>query len=174
MEEVLFPFLERVGVLWQSGTIIPAQEHFISNLIRQKLMVAIDSEMQNTPVVRRQRILFFTPEQEWHDMGLLFFSLLARKAGFEIIYLGASVPLADLNMVHSIRPFHALFFTMVGARKKDSFLRLIQDVDQAFPDFPVFVSGLQFKEQQTTMPAGFKLCSCAESFRRSLDSLFSD
>ena len=99
---------------------------------------------------------------------------ILKKAGFEIIYLGASVPLADLNMVHSIRPFHALFFTMVGARKKDSFLRLIQDVDQAFPDFPVFVSGLQFKEQQTTMPAGFKLCSCAESFRRSLDSLFSD
>ncbi len=174
IEEVLFPFLERIGVLWQSGTINPAQEHFITNLIRQKLMVAIDSEMQNTPVTRKQRILFFTPEQEWHDMGLLFFSLLARKAGFEIIYLGASVPLADLNVVRSIRPFHALFFTMVGARKKDDFYRLIREIDHEFPNFPVFVSGLQFKEQKPLLPPNFVLCSSAATFKQSLEKLFKD
>ena len=174
IEEVLFPFLERIGVLWQSGTINPAQEHFITNLIRQKLMVAIDSEMQNTPVTRRQCILFFTPEQEWHDMGLLFFSLLARKAGFEIIYLGASVPLADLNVVRSIRPFHALFFTMVGARKKDDFYRLIREIDHEFPNFPVFVSGLQFKEQKPLLPPNFVLCSSAATFKQSLEKLFKD
>ncbi len=174
IEEVLFPFLERIGVLWQSGTINPAQEHFISNLIRQKLMVAIDSEMQNNPVTRRQRILFFTPEQEWHDMGLLFFSLLARKAGFEIIYLGASVPLPDLNVVRGIRPFHGLFFTLVGARKKDDFYRLIREIDHEFPNFPVFVSGLQFKEQKPLLPPNFVLCSSAATFKQSLEKLFKD
>ena len=172
IEEVLFPFLERVGVLWQSGTISPAQEHFISNLIRQKLMVAIDSEMQNTPVVQRQRILFFTPEQEWHDMGLLFFSLLARKAGFEIIFLGASVPLVDLSIVRAIRPFQAIFFTLVGARKKESFSRLIGDIDHAFPNFPVFVSGLQFKELQPMLPPNFVVCSSAALFKQALKRLF--
>lgn len=172
IEEVLFPFLERIGVLWQSGTINPGQEHFISNLIRQKLMVAIDTEMQNTPVTRKQRILFFTPEQEWHDMGLLFFSLLARKAGFEIIYLGASVPLADLNAVRGIRPYHALFFTMVGARKKDDFYRLIREIDHEFPNFPVFVSGLQFKEQQPLLPPNFVLCPSAATFKQALAQLF--
>ena len=87
MLEVIQPFLQRVGVLWQIDAVKPGQEHFISNLIRQKVISAIDG----LPPIKRERaktILFFLPEGELHELGLLFGHFLARKQGHHSIYLG--------------------------------------------------------------------------------------
>lgn len=98
MLEVIQPFLQRVGVLWQINAIKPGQEHFISNLIRQKVIAAIDGvipEKREEPLT----ILFFLPEGELHELGLLFGHYLARKLGHRPIYLGQSVPFNDLAPV---------------------------------------------------------------------------
>lgn len=89
--EIVFPFLNKVGLLWQTGSINVAKEHFVSGIFRQKLFSALDSLPPNTGKSGK-KVLLFLPEGEFHELGLLFFSLLIRKNGHNVIYLGQSVP----------------------------------------------------------------------------------
>lgn len=75
---VLYPFFVRIGIMWQTGSINPAQEHFVSNLVKQKLYVAIDGLNVNFKHNAR-RFVFFLPEGELHEIGLLFFCFLVKK-----------------------------------------------------------------------------------------------
>ena len=122
-EKVILPFLDRIGILCENGTINPAQGHFISNLIRQKLIVAIDKENEEPNKVIGKRMIFFMPENEWQEMGLLFYSLIARKMGIDVVYLGASVPLDSLKHTYHIEDADVLFLTLDSTCKKQ------QDID---------------------------------------------
>jgi len=102
--DCLLPFFERVGILWQTGTIEPAQEHFFFHLVRQKLMaetVALGvSSDKGTPAV-----LLFLPEHELHELALLFYNYAFRARGFRTYYLGQSVPMKGLDqMIKTVRP----------------------------------------------------------------------
>lgn len=165
VESVLFPFLDRIGILWQAGTINPAQEHFISNLIRQKLIVAIDNEMQNFIPKSDKSILFFLPENEMHEMGLLFYSLIARKEGYNVIYLGASVPIVDLKIVLETRKADLLFTSFVSAVEKDEIEKLMNEITEVSSHLPVFVMGLQIKELKPQLPKNFKCIYTAKDFK---------
>ncbi len=99
--QILNPFLIRIGIMWQTGSINPAQEHFVSNLLRQKMLVAIDSQMGDNQSVAKTFILFL-PEGEMHELSLLFASYIIRKRGHKVIYLGQNVPLNDLIEVGKI------------------------------------------------------------------------
>ncbi|CAN5238211.1 MerR family transcriptional regulator [soil metagenome] len=92
--EIVYPFLEKIGILWLTGNITPAQEHFISNLIRQKLIVATDALL--LPPHTAPRALLFLPENELHELGLLFYNYVAKKAGFRTYYFGQMVPYKDV------------------------------------------------------------------------------
>jgi DNA-binding transcriptional MerR regulator len=92
---ITYPFLEKIGVLWQTGNISPLQEHFISNLLRQKILVAIDA--LPLPPRRSPRVVLFLPEGELHELGLLFIHYLVKKSGYRTYYLGQQVPLADVE-----------------------------------------------------------------------------
>ncbi|NDE79237.1 MAG: MerR family transcriptional regulator, partial [Chitinophagaceae bacterium] len=76
MMRLLFPFLEKIGILWLTGHINPAQEHLVTNLIRQKMMVAIDKTP--IPTNPRKNILLFLPEGEYHELGLMFLYYLMK------------------------------------------------------------------------------------------------
>jgi len=174
VEFVLFPFLDRIGTLWQAGTINPAQEHFISNLIRQKLIVAIDNEMQNL-TTNGPRIVFFLPEGEMHEIGLLFFNFMARKEGLDVIYLGVSVPLGDLKQVNQVRPADAFFTSFVSSHEKNELESILQELRNYFPNTPFFVNGLQFKDLNPKLPEDFTVVSSIKSFKEAINILkFSD
>lgn len=98
VERLYVPLLEHVGVLWQSSTICPAQEHFASNLVRQKLVSAIDLAGPLTRADGRLHVLYL-PENEIHELGLLYVYYRLRAAGERVIYLGQSVPMGDLAQV---------------------------------------------------------------------------
>lgn len=170
VETILFPFLERIGVLWQAGTINPAQEHFMSNLIRQKLIVSIDNEMQNS-TGNGPRIVFFLPERELHDIGLLFYSLIARKEGAEVIYLGQSVPANDLSLVNKLRPADAFFTSFISSMKNDDLERLLMTYKEMFANTPFFVTGLQIRELKPKLPELFTEVFSVKSFKQSLSLL---
>ena len=91
---VITPFLGKVGILWSIGEVNVAQEHFISNLVRQKLIVAIDGYIGKSK--NDIKYLLFLPEGEYHELGLLFAKYLIRAKGFQVIYLGQSLPYHDL------------------------------------------------------------------------------
>jgi len=171
VETILFPFLDRIGILWQAGTINPAQEHFISNLIRQKLIVAIDTEMQNFIPKADKTIVFFLPENEMHEIGLLFYSWVARKEGYNVVYLGASVPTKDLNVVVEVRKADAMFTSFVSALKKEELETLMNEIVDVIPKIPVFVMGLQVKELEPVMPKTFVVISSSTEFKLRLPSM---
>lgn len=95
IEKIVFPFVRHMGNMWQVGLISPAQEHYISNLIRQKLIVGIDKLTPNLNS-NAKTYLFFLPNQELHEMGLLYINFLTKAKGHKCLYLGQSVPIEDL------------------------------------------------------------------------------
>jgi MerR family transcriptional regulator, light-induced transcriptional regulator len=168
MEQLLFPFLEKIGILWLAGTICPAQEHFISNLIRQKLIVAIDQERIRTES-KRPRILFYLPEGEFHDIGLLYYNYLARKANFEVIYLGASVPFRDIIKMDDIRPFQLIFTSYVLSLGEGTLAQRIEKKRKAFPNKIFLISGWQIKQEHPYLPRNFFKISSSADLKKALD-----
>ena len=167
IEQIIFPFLERIGVLWQTDTINPAQEHFMSNLMRQKIIVTIDKEISNKKS-HKDKIIFFLPEDELHELGLLFYSFIARKEGFEVIYLGASVPFDDLKEVQRVTGAKAFFSAYVAAREKEELENMFSDLRETFPALPFYVTGLQIKELNPILLEGFHIVSTAKGFKKHL------
>ncbi len=167
VEQLIFPFLERIGQLWLAGTIYPAQEHFVANLIRQKMVAAIDREGCSR-IVSNKRIVFFLSEGENHELGLLYYNFLARKMGLEVIYLGASVPHSDLIRLNQIRPCNFFFTAFVTAIGPDALNQRIGELHRDFPDATILVSGWQIRTQQPHLPDNFRRVSSGADFKRIL------
>lgn len=95
--EVLYPMLEKVGLMWSTNLLDPGNEHFISNLVRQKIITAIDSLPSFES--RKKTWLLFLPENEFHEIGLLMANYLLRLYGRRTVYLGANAPLETIAAV---------------------------------------------------------------------------
>jgi MerR family transcriptional regulator, light-induced transcriptional regulator len=92
---VVFPFLRRIGIMWHTGSANIGAEHFISNILRGRLITAIDAlPPANDP--KRKRVIMYLPDNELHELGLLFYSYLIRKSGHEVLYLGQTTPFPAL------------------------------------------------------------------------------
>jgi DNA-binding transcriptional MerR regulator len=95
MLEVIYPFLDKLGVLYFTGSVTPVQEAFIGNLLRRKLIAATDA----LPATR-QRVspvfALYLPDGERQELSLLFVEYLLRKRGFLTLYLGGDVSVSDL------------------------------------------------------------------------------
>lgn len=140
--KVFFPFFERIGILWQTGTINPAHEHFVSNLFRQKLMVAIDNIMV-TDNQKAKKFILFLPEGEYHELGLLFYNYLIRKSGQIVYYLGSSVPFNDVVETSKMVNSDYLFTTITALLSKDETVKYLKNLSKAFPLQKIFVTGQQ-------------------------------
>lgn len=95
-KEIFIPFLEHIGLLWQTETIIPAHEHFISNLIVQKIQINTEKLQTNSKPTGKVYVLFL-PENEIHELGLLYLNYELILRGNFTIYLGQSLPLDNLD-----------------------------------------------------------------------------
>ena len=168
IEHLLFPFFEIIGNLWLAGSIIPAQEHFLTNLVRQKLIVAIDHERIKTEH-SRPVILFYLPEGEFHEIGMLYYNYLARKFNFEVIYLGTSIPFRDIIKMDDIRTFQIIFTSFVTAQGEGILAKRIEKKRKAFPNKTFLVSGWQLKQEQPHLPKNFFQISSSEDFKNALN-----
>ena len=138
--DVLYPFLENIGVLWQTGEITPAQEHFVSNLIRQKLFVAVDG--LPLPSENSDKVVLFLPEGEFHEMGLLFYHYLARKKGYTTFYLGQSVPHDDLKRVVAVHRPKLLITSFVTGVNEVDLKDSIRTLSSDFKTQKILLSGM--------------------------------
>lgn len=170
--KIIYPFLDRIGVMWQTGTINPAQEHFVSNLIRQKLIVAIDSQVSSGGNHAKSFMLFL-PEGELHELGLLFFTYLIKKRGHRIIYLGQSVPIDDLISVYRIRPVDFLLTAFVSSINGNNGKTFIQKLSDEIAKSMVYISGNQTKFIQDNLPENFKVISSPRAFIDELNKISS-
>jgi len=150
--KVIFPFFNQIGILWQTGSINPVHEHFVSNLFRQKLMVAIDNvtvaDSKNV-----EKVVMFLPEGEYHELALLFYNYLVKKTGKLIYYLGSSVPFDDLKQIVSMVNPSYLFLSITSSLNINGITKYIKSLADTFPEQKVFVTGLQIKESKADFPS---------------------
>lgn len=138
-KEVIYPLLNRVGLMWSADMLPPAQEHFMCNLIRQKLFSEIDSLPVSSAT--NQKWLLFLPEDEYHEIGLLFASYILKHNGYQVVYLGTSVPLSTLSSaIKSVKPdFLLLFF--VHHDFPENVVSYLSEVKNIFDKGIIYISG---------------------------------
>lgn len=138
--DIIYPFLEKIGILWLSNNISPIQEHFISNLVKQKIIVAIDGLTLNTQK-NAEKIVLFLPEKELHEIALLFFYYLLKKSGYKTFYLGQAVPLNDLEeVVKTLKPRY-LITSITYYPKGESLEEFIALLSGKFHNSELFITG---------------------------------
>ncbi len=112
ISKVVYPFLRKTGLLWSTSNAAPSQEHFASNIVKRKLLTAIDGIPYATKP--KKRFLLFLPPDEWHEIGLLLADYLVRQGGGETVYLGQNVPHESLEMaVERTLPDYVLTFLVL-------------------------------------------------------------
>lgn len=136
---IIYPFQQKIGMLWLTEHLIPAQEHFTSSIIIKKLAVAID-ELPYVKETNKKTIILFTPENEHHEIPLLFIHYLLKKRGNKVIYFGTDVTLDSLKVFSETASFDHIFFHLLTYFKEtpDEYL---DKISQTFPDKQIFVSG---------------------------------
>ena len=135
----IFPFLEKIGILWQTGHINPAQEHLVSNIIRQKLIVGIDNV--KTSLRLNKTFLLFLPEGEYHEMGLLFVCYLLKSRGAEVVYVGANVPMKDAQTVAAIKKPDYIYTHLTSASSSFNFERFLNNLSLRMGKIKTIISG---------------------------------
>jgi DNA-binding transcriptional MerR regulator len=134
---IIYPFLRQVGILWGTSKVLPAQEHYVTGLIRQKLISAIDSI--SPPKVGAPKLLLFLPEGELHELGLLISSFIAQQIGWQVYYLGQNVPLENIPEAIDITRADALMTILTSPRAGSS--KELLDLILADNDVPFLISG---------------------------------
>jgi len=136
---IIFPLFGKIGVLWQTDTVNPAMEHFVSNIIRRKFITAIDSQITVKPGART--FLLFLPEREQHEMGLLLALYLIRKNGHIGIYLGQNVPTeAVVSTWEVVQPDYMLIH-MTSQIESDELHKYLKNLSQKTRGAHILVSG---------------------------------
>ena len=135
--EVIYPFLQYVGVLWTTNKAMVAQEHYISNLIRQKLISAI--ERLSIPQNGAPSIVLFLLEGEEHEIGLLLAAFMAKEKGWKVYYLGQGVPVVNIKKVVDIAE-PSLIMSMFVTPKPAKINNFINDVMEG-NQVPFVISG---------------------------------
>lgn len=145
--KVVGGFIQQVGILWQTNTISVVHEHFASNLIKQKLYVAIDGASQVHNAQAKTFVLYL-PADELHELGLLYLNYVLRNAGHRVLYLGQSVPLDYVKEI--VRKVNAdallsLFTTNPCVLDLPSYFESASDL-VAERDIKWFIGGNRFEE----------------------------
>ena len=152
MAELIFPLLNRVGLLWQTGCIHVAHEHFITNLVKQKLYVAIDGQAWKE-ASHGERYLLFLREGEPHEIGLLLANYMLRVRGHKVLYLGQGLPLAELReAVAMFQPQH-IVTALTNAFPEGELHTFITTLAREWPDARIACMGRQVDQQQAVFPA---------------------
>lgn len=136
---VFFPFLQRLGMLWLTNNVIPAQEHFASHIIRKKIILATDGLEENDP--DSPIIIFFSPEGELHEIPLLAANYFFRNNGFITIYMGVDVSWSTLAYYLERKPADFLYAHIITRVDEASIIHYFDKLCTAFPDKKIILSG---------------------------------
>lgn len=141
---VFYPFLQRIGLLWMTNHVIPAQEHFSSHIMRKKIICATDA-IENNHEKDDCNVIVFSPVGEMHEIPLLVVNYLMRKQGVRTTYFGVNVAtdtLAYYAQHHPVSHFYSHLLTHLDNSGADDFLCSLCN---RFPDKTVVISGPAFE-----------------------------
>lgn len=167
VQHVIFPFLEKIGLLWTTNHINPAQEHLVTNIVRQKLIVAIESAYSR--VEKKITFLLFLPEGEFHELSLLYVYYLLKSKGIATLYLGANVPLEDAASVCKRKDVDYVYLHLTSVTNSFHFNKFLKELHNQFAPLPVILSGpMMHNLNGTELPA---YIDCKQSFTEAVSFL---
>jgi MerR family transcriptional regulator, light-induced transcriptional regulator len=168
--EVIYPFLERLSLLWLTGSVNPVQEHFMSYLLRQKVIVAIDKE----PLVSGKEVkkfLIYLPEGERQELSLLFMHYMLKSRRNQVIYIGQDITLDDLRDTYNIHKPDYVFSLINEPFPKISIQQYIDFVSSIFEKSQVLLSGYQVVNKELKVPQNLTILNSLDDTILFIDSL---
>ena len=166
---MIFPFMEKIGILWLTNHMNAAQEHLASNIIRQKLVVGIESI--GTYNHSSKTALLFLPEGEHHEIGLLYLHYILKTRDIQVLYLGSDVPFKDLEFVAHLKKPDRIFTHLTGIPGRFSFEKFLQQLHQRIPSIPVVISGRLAQGYVKKVPANVRLRRSFEDLTTEVEAL---
>ena len=151
---VIYPMLVRLGLMWRKDSICAAQEHFLTNIIRQKICAAIND--LPVPSSDKKTWVLFLPQDEEHEIGVLFANYLLRQAGKRVIYLGSRVPLSSVKEVVKLNKVDSLMLFMVQAKLTNEAQKYIDEIYLAFKKTKIYLAGSQKLIENIQLPKGIQ------------------
>ncbi|MDX1666022.1 MAG: helix-turn-helix-type transcriptional regulator, partial [Saprospiraceae bacterium] len=170
MLEVIYPFLDKLSLLWLTGSIDPVQESFISYLIRQKIMVAIDG----TPVITDKKapeFVVYLPEGERQELSILFMHYLLKSRGKRVVYLGLDISVSDLKDACDIREPDYIFTMITETFAKEPVQDYVDKLASSFEDCQILLSGYQVVVQRVSSEKNVKVLASLDETIEFIDGL---
>ncbi len=152
---VVYPYFEKIGMLWLHDSAMPAQEHFASNIIRNKLIVRID-KLKKPENPDRGYTLLFTPEGEYHEIPLLFIYYLLKKNNVPVIYAGTSVSNNVIETLCDSKKIPSLHFHLITNFMNMEPGEYVTDACKRFSNKQIIMSGPVINSV-TAMPSNFRM-----------------
>jgi len=168
-EQLILPFLRKTGMLWSTGLIKPIQEHFMSNLIRRKLAVAIDNQYIS-PDRHTKKFALLLPEGEWHDLMLLYTDYLLRSRNHHVLYLGASVPMDDVFTLQGPFDLDYLVLFITSPIQLMTVQDLINKLSVSYPHLTILIGGRQVFPDQLVFPHNVTYVASQEGLLEAVSS----
>ncbi|MBW0162767.1 MAG: MerR family transcriptional regulator [Sediminibacterium sp. Gen4] len=159
--DVMYAFLERIGLLWLTDHVIPAQEHFASNIIKRKIISALDA-LKTKPSPSSGTYVLFTPEGEQHEIPLLLNHYLMKASGKKCIYMGVDVPFDDIDIYVKLKNPKYLYFHAITHLYEQPMDDLLKQLKQKFSQQEIIMSGPLTKEVTLDIPGVTLLRSMPE------------
>lgn len=168
LRDVIYPFLKRIGVMWRIGEVSTAQEHFIYQLIRQKIIVAIDGV--ELPARDAEKYLLFLPKSEFHDLLILLFTYILKNKGKQCIYLGVDIPFKDLKKVTDITKPDTLFTFVKAPASKIDTQAYVYELADKFSEKTILITGNPYFMEELEYPDNVLLIPDIEDLMPILES----
>ena len=128
--KIFVPLMTELGILWQTGAICPSHEHFVTSLIKQKIHIQTEKFQKNKYLTSNPKFVIFLPDNEIHELSILFLNYLILNKGFQTIFLGQSIPIESLKTLLSQKDIlHFVTYITVQPSKNDV-LKFIKSFDE--------------------------------------------
>lgn len=165
---IIYPLLVRLGLMWRKDSICAAQEHFLTNIIRQKLFVVTENLPE--PIIDTTWLLFL-PQEEEHEIGLLYANYVLRKSRQKVIYLGPRVPLESVNHVVGLNKINHILIFIVQNNLIENAQNYIDRLSATNPTILIHLAGNQKLIESLTLPINVVMFSSIEQFETQVQSI---
>ena len=147
--QIMFPLLNRLGLLWLAGDIRPAQEHFASTLIIKQILLSTQ-EIVTKPYLSNRCILIFTPPGEFHEIPILVMQYLLKRNGIRYVFAGKSIDIEVLKEYVLMNEVTELYLHLITNLLHCDINNYLQKLQAAFPGIPMYFSGSSLVVEQIT------------------------
>ena len=167
--DIFMPLMKELGILWQTGAISPSHEHFITNLVKQKIHVQTELLQRNNTFQDDQPIFaLFLPENEIHELGILYLNYLILSNGYRTIFLGQSIQTSSLDTLFTYNSTFNFVTYLTVEPNKDEIMPYLNEFHEKLlskTDSKLIIFGPQQLEIKTdNLPDKIELYRSVESF----------